>query len=65
MLLTYNRASMPLHLAAHVAAGGKIPGIFILKRGWGFAQTADHLVLVAGASLEGEHENQIRYLPLA
>jgi hypothetical protein len=31
-LATYNRASMPIHLRDHLAAGRHIPGVFVLRR---------------------------------
>jgi hypothetical protein len=31
LLVTNNRASMPVHLRDHLAAGGQTPGIFILN----------------------------------
>ena len=65
VLFTNNRASMPVHLAGHISLGGHVPGIFTLKQGWALAQTAEHLVLVAGASFDDEYENQISHLPVA
>jgi hypothetical protein len=64
VFVTNNRRSMPSHLTDHVARGRVVPGIFVLKPTWGFGETAEHLAFVAQASLEGEYENQIRFLPL-
>ena len=64
ILFTNNRGSMPVHLADHASAGGSVPGVFLLKPGWTLVQTAEHLVLVAGASFDDEYENQVRHLPV-
>jgi Domain of unknown function (DUF5615) len=62
-LVTRNRASMPVHLNAHVAAHGSVPGIFVITRPLSFGQILDELELIWGASMPGEHTNLIRYLP--
>lgn len=64
VLVTNNRRSMPEHLAAFAARGGRMPGVFVIKIGWTIAQTADHLALVSGGSFIAEYQNQIRYLPI-
>lgn len=64
ILVTNNRKSMPRHLADHLARGRRVPGILVLDVDLSFAQTLEDLLLIAGASLENEHENQIRHLPL-
>lgn len=64
ILLTNNRRSMPQHLAEHVANGRHIPGILVVDPACEIKKLAEDLALVAGASLPGEFQDQIRYLPL-
>src|SRR5262245_2253020 len=63
VLVTNNRASMPLHLADHLAEGRHVPGIFILNSGMGIGETIDELILVAMASFKDEFQDRITYLP--
>jgi hypothetical protein len=62
-LLTNNRASMPVHLQAHLAAGRDVPGIFILSRNMDINSTVDHLALIVGASEAEEYIDHIHFLP--
>jgi hypothetical protein len=64
ILVTNNRASMPRHLAEHLAAGGHVPGILVVDPTATFDELVTDLVLIAGASLPGEFNDQIRYLPV-
>jgi predicted nuclease of predicted toxin-antitoxin system len=65
VLLTNDRATMPIHLQAHLAAGRRVPGILIIKRQASFSEMIDDLILIWEASLPGEYQDQIRYLPLS
>jgi len=64
LLITNNRATMPVHLHAHLAQGRHVPGIVQLPRRMDIQATADDLILIWGASLPGEFKDQIVYLPL-
>jgi hypothetical protein len=64
-LVTNNRRSMPRHLAAHLANGNHVPGIFIVKLDDNVGNTVDQLVLIAGASLDDEYQDTIIHLPVA
>lgn len=64
-LVTNDRASMPAHLRAHLAAGRHIPGIFTLNPNLTLSQTADELVLIWRASEAEEYLDQLNYLPLS
>lgn len=55
---------MPGHLADHLAAGSHVPGIFMLNPELSMGETIEELLDAAYASLEGEYQDQIRYLPL-
>lgn len=45
-LVTNNRATMPVHLRAHLEAGDHIPGIIILKRNMVMKEIVEELVLI-------------------
>jgi hypothetical protein len=63
VLLTNNRQSMPSHLAEHLKQGRHVPGIFVVEASINVPYLAQVLLLIAGASLEGEFTDQINYLP--
>ena len=62
LLVTANRASMPVHLSAHLAAGHHVPGILILPRQWDLGRVLDELHLIWAASLPDEFRDRIVYL---
>ena len=64
MLVTNNRATMPVHLQAHMAQERHAPGIVQLPRRMNVGMILDDLLLIANASLPGEFQDQIVYLPL-
>jgi predicted nuclease of predicted toxin-antitoxin system len=64
ILVTNNRASMPEHLAAHLAAGRHLPGLLIVNLTHGLVPIAEELWLAAVASPAEAYQDQVRYLPL-
>jgi hypothetical protein len=64
LLVTRNRASMPVHLHNHLSAGRHVPGILVVPQRMAPWQVSDQLFLIWGASLPGEYRDQIVYLPL-
>lgn len=64
MLVTNNRATIPLHLQAHLARGRHVPGIVQLPRRMNIGAILDDLLLIWGAGRPGEFQDQIVYLPL-
>ena len=64
-LITNNRASMPVHLREHLAAGQYIPAIFILNPNLDMGQTIDELIFIWVASESDEYADQLNYLPLS
>lgn len=64
ILVTNNRSSMPVHLADHLAQGRHVPGIFVFNATVNVGRIIDDLHLIACASLEGEFQDRIEYLPL-
>lgn len=64
VLVTNNRASMPMHLRDHVASGRHVPGIFVTPIPLNIGLIVEELFLIWGASLADEYRDQIVYLPL-
>ncbi len=64
-LITNNRASMPVHLPAHLMVGRHVFGIFILNPDMTFGETIDELVLMWMAAEAEEYADQLRYLPVS
>lgn len=64
VLVTNNRASMPVHLADHLAAGRHVPGILCLDMDASIGLIIEHLWIVALASKEDEFRDIIAYIPL-
>ena len=62
-LVTNNRASMPVHLRDHLAAGQHVPGIFILNPDMSMGETVDELTLIWGVAEAEEYADQLSYLP--
>jgi hypothetical protein len=62
ILVTNNRKSMPRHLADHLAADRHVPGIVTIDPNQSIGQTIEVLIIIAGASLEGEYQDRIEYL---
>ncbi len=63
-LLTNNRASMPVHLREHLAAGRHIPGIFILSPSSRVGETIIELALIWATAEPDEYLDQLKYLPV-
>ncbi len=63
-LVTRNRASMPVHLQAHLDAGHHVPGILTLHPDMTMGETIEELRLIWGAANPGEFRDLIAYLPI-
>ena len=46
LLVTLDRASMPAHIAEHLAAGGHTAGVLLVTPGCSFRQLLDDLLLI-------------------
>ena len=64
ILVTNNRATMPVHLQEHLAQGRHVPGIVQLPRRMSIGPILDDLLLIWGVGLPDEFQDQIVYLPL-
>jgi predicted nuclease of predicted toxin-antitoxin system len=62
LLVTNNRASMPMHLADHLAQGNHIPGILVFRRCSAVKAILDDLILIAEASSKDEFQDQLVYI---
>jgi hypothetical protein len=64
LLVTNNRATMQDHLGDHLLAGRHVPGILVVPRRLSLGSLIDELLLIWGASLPNEFQDQIVYLPI-
>ena len=64
ILITANRRTIPEHMRAHYAAGHRIPGILLLKRGISMGKVIEQLYLLWAASDAKEYVDKILYLPM-
>jgi predicted nuclease of predicted toxin-antitoxin system len=64
VLITNNRASMPAQLAAHLAAGNSMPGIFTVNLNAPIHIVMEDALTVAFASNEADFRDLIIFLPL-
>lgn len=64
ILVTNNRASMPPHLATHLAQGRHIPGILILNERMSVGETIEELLLIAEEGIPSAYQDCITYLPV-
>jgi uncharacterized protein DUF5615 len=62
ILVTFDRHTMPIHLADHLAAGRHCPGIFMLPIDSAIQSVINFLVLAAYASQPQEWLDRIEYL---
>jgi hypothetical protein len=63
ILITHNHATMPVHLRDHLANGGHVPGILVVRSRFPPWKLAEDLLLISGASLPDEYRDQIVYWP--
>lgn len=64
VLVTNNRASMPVHVADHLANSKHIPGILVFRPKATIKAILDDLILIAELSDENEFRDQIVHIPL-
>lgn len=63
ILVTEDRNTMAGHLARHLQAGQRSPGVFLITCGCGIAEMVTYLELVAHAGDSADYENAITYVP--
>jgi hypothetical protein len=64
LLVTGNRRTIPKHVQGHYAAGRRIPGIILLRRGVTVGEIIEQLYLLWVASEAEEYMDRLLYLPL-
>lgn len=64
LLVTNNRATMPVHLRGHLAAGRHVPGILILPSPLDLGTVLEDLLLIWAVGRPDEFQDRISYLPL-
>lgn len=64
ILVTNNRASMPVHLVDHLAQDRHVPGILIQNPNLSIGENLEELIIAASASFDEEYQDRIEYLPL-
>jgi hypothetical protein len=63
ILVSFDKSTLPAHLAHHLALGCSCPGIILVSRAMPAPALLEYLVLAAYASDPSEWINVIRYLP--
>ncbi len=63
LLLTSNRASMPVHIAHHLADGHHHWGIVFIRRNVSYAILIDEVGIIWGASTPDEWRNRVVWIP--
>ncbi len=64
ILITFNRASIPLHVHHHLSQGNHFPGIFTLHPSMSFNEITNEILLICGAASPEEFRDLIVYLPI-
>jgi hypothetical protein len=64
VLLTHDVSTMTHFAYSRVREGKPMPGVFEVDRGLPIGRVIDDLLLLVAYSLDGEWEDQVRYLPL-
>jgi len=64
VLVTNNRASMPVHLADHLLTGHHVPGIFVLNAKFSIGEHVAELEYIWNAAEMDEFMDIIWYLPI-
>lgn len=64
VILTHDVNTMTAHAYARIRDELPMPGVFAVSQSVPIAQSIADILLLAECSLEGEWDNQVRYLPL-
>ncbi len=65
LLVTLDRASMPVHISEHLATGGHTAGVLLVTGGCTFRQLLDDLVLIWSCTTGEDWSDVIHYLPFS
>lgn len=64
LLLTHDVGTMPDHADRRVTAGLSMPGVVAVSHRFPLGQAIDEILLIAEASIPGEWEGRVLFLPL-
>ncbi len=62
-LVSLDQETLPVHLADHLAHGGRSPGIFLIRPGSSLREVVESLELVAHAANPDDYRDHITYIP--
>jgi hypothetical protein len=63
-VLTHDENTMTLHAGDRIASGLPMPGLVVVPQSLAIGRAIDEILLLDGASLDGEWAMQILFLPL-
>ena len=63
VLLTHDAATIPNFALTRVTTGQQMAGVFVVPAMLAIGEAIEDLALLAEASLDGEWDSQVRYLP--
>jgi hypothetical protein len=63
IVVTWDRGTMPGHLASHLLAGHHSPGVFVLRSSVTLSAIVSYLVLAAHAGDPALFQDRIEYVP--
>ena len=63
LLVTFDRSTIPGHLAAHLAAGHHSPGVLLIRRRSTIPQLVSHLALLGAAADPATFQDRCDYIP--
>lgn len=63
ILVTWDRRTMPGHIADHYNAGGRLPGVLLIRHGSTLGQIVQALSLIWSASEAEEYQDTVQYIP--
>lgn len=63
ILVTWDRRTMPGHIADHYNAGGRLPGVLLIRHGSTLGQIVEALYLIWFAAEAEEFQDTIQYIP--
>jgi predicted nuclease of predicted toxin-antitoxin system len=64
VLITYDVSTIPDAAYRRVIEGKSMPGVIALRSDMAIARAIEDLLIVVGASLPGEYEDRVLWLPL-
>lgn len=64
VLLTHDIRTMRRYAYARLESGLSMPGVFVVPQSLPISQAIEEVLLLAGCSVEGQWEGQVRFLPL-